>query len=716
MNIINPITAKLYSDEFKKFKKNEKFFSIPMFQPEIVTEFKEKFAGSDVLILEAQTGAGKSVVAPYHVADMYGFKKKIAMSEPRTVNAVNIAGTLSAQVDSKVGEYVGYMIGSSATGSGNKTSKNTKITVMTDALLFQQMTKDLEAYDIIIIDEFHERNVNIDMCLAIIRKYLRMIKREREYWEWRDSLSNLTPQERFSQEVYEYKKIKDYKEYIETYEESGFRRPRDYKNPVKFLLLSATIYAQKYLDYYGEFNVSHMFVAGRSYPIKDFFIEDLFGGNLPEPGTEVDLTIEKLFSHEYETGDVIVFLPGKADIMDYVGRYTGKYEGVLVGGIYRGAPDKEVETLISAVKYKELGYKRRLLFATNIAETGVTIDGLQYVIETGTEKRLISRSGYNELSSQNIAKSSAKQRCGRVGRTSPGTCFHMYSRQTFEEFKGLGRPAIYNENLENLLIKLLVDIRDVNALEDFLINEIPDRLDRVDVETVILRYYHDRIIADGLISVEGKIVASLGLDYKWGLLILQSFMYEIQDVMIPIVAVLSGCSTLKEYLINKKDIEKYRNKLGDPLAAFMIYDDMITGGKVNEGFVPLMGLEVIRKIKDIVDKINSATKEIKDQYKRIDFIGTWRIAIEKFKGEDLDTVIERIASVFGQVFRDRLIYTPYERTYKTIQDIKVSPFDIGPTVDLKVRPSLIGYDSLLKIGNQYIPSYPFILVKKSDFE
>lgn len=719
MSTINPITSKLYTEEFKKFKQNEKFFSIPMFQPDIVSEFKKKFQESEILILEAQTGAGKSVVAPYHVAEMYGFRKKIAMSEPRTVNAINIANTLSRQVDSKVGEYVGYMIGK--TSGDAKTSKDTKITVMTDAILFQKMLEDIEQYDVIIIDEFHERNVNIDMCLGIIRKYLKMIKTEREYWEWKDSLKSLSPQERFNQEVLEYNKTQEYNTSLELYEEFGFRKPRDYKNPVKFLLLSATIYVDKYLQFYKEFTVSHMFVAGRSYPITDIFIEDVFTQEeiKNNPDQLLDKLIDKLFENSKISINVLVFLPGKADIIDSISRYTGKYEGILVGGIYRGAPEKEVDVLINATKYKELGYKGRLLFATNIAETGVTIDGLEYVIETGTEKKIINKNGYEELLSKNITKGSAKQRCGRVGRTTPGTCYHMYSRKTFEEFKGLGRPAIYDENLDNLFIKLLDVVEDSEVLIDFLINDIPDTLSRDDLAEVVLKYYQDGIIINNKISTTGRFVNSLNVDYIWAILIVTAFYYNIGEIIVPIVAVLSGCSTLKDYFVNKKKIEYYRNSYGDPIAAFNIFNDMIKDGQLvkNDDFIPSMAKETLRKVKEISDKINDYVKKTKEVLKKETNFSVWKMPIgEQFKGENLYKVSDKVISVFAEVFKGRLVFIPYERIYKSLDDNKVSPFDIGATVDLSQKPSLIGYNSLLKVGNRLIPSFPFVILKKENLD
>lgn len=720
MSSINPITSKLYTEEFKKFRNNEKFFSIPMFQPEIVSEFKKKFMESEIMILEAQTGAGKSVVAPYHVAELYDFKAKIAMSEPRTVNAVNIAGTLSAQVDSKVGEYVGYM-----TGASTKTSKNTKITVMTDAILFQQMMKNPGIYDVIIIDEFHERNVNIDMCLALIRKYLRAVHREREYHEWRDSLSKLSPYERFAQEVKEYKRIKEYKDEKENEKESGVTRtPENWRKPTKFLLLSATIYAQKYLDFYKEFIVSHMFVSGRSYPITEIFIEDIFKREELESVFEdielVDPLIEKMLAPDgkYSKGDIIVFLPGKADILKAIAKYTGR-PGLLVGGVYRGAQEKEMETLISATKYKELGYNRRLIFATNIAETGVTIDGLQYVIETGTEKKMSVRKDYDELMSQKIPKSSAKQRCGRVGRTSPGTCFHMYSRQEYEEFKGLGRPLIYTENLENLLIKLLVVVKHPSFLLDFVTKDLPDPLVYEDVKNTLFEYYKRGLVVNDDIVTEGVIVGDLGVDYKYGLLILESFKYDIPEIMIPIVSVYA-VGPLSGYIKSKKGLDKYRNPVGEPMAAFMIATEIIKYGKVMTNYEdtdlnPVVCIEAYKKMKELQDKINTIQKELKETVKKTGDV-TWKLGINDYLGEDLSSQSDKVVSIFAYTFNGRMRYLPYEKTYETETGQKVSGFDIGPTVDLSVRPTYMGFDRLLKIDNKYIPSIPFVILKKEDLE
>ncbi len=727
MSLINPSSNRLYSAEYKEFQKNEKFFSIPLFGKEVVKEFNEKLLASEIFILEAQTGAGKSVVAPIHIVKAFNYTKSIAMSEPRTINAVNIAGTLAKQLDSKVGEYVGYM-----TGVSSKKSKNTRLTVMTDAILFAQLLADPEAYQIVIIDEFHERNVNIDMCLAIAKKYYKAIYEEQEYHEWRESLSALSIEDRFKEFEKEEERIKEYKE-------KEFH-PKNWKNPTKFILLSATIDADKYLKYYEDFKVSHMFVAGRSYPITDIFIDqlpDIPDTNQQDPNAwkgKTEKVIEKLLSDEYGDGDIIVFLPGKADIVAFVNKYE-KIEGLMVGGIYRGAEEKRLEILTNATKYKELGFKRRLLFATNIAETGITIDGLRFVIETGIEKKVMDRSKFIELLPKKIPLSSAKQRCGRVGRTMPGTCFHMYTKEVMNTFRTAGLPAIYSENLKNLIIKLMVVIDNRSTLTTFLTKDIIDPLRLDDVEMVFLDYYKHDLIVENKLSLSGLIVGKIGLDYNLSLLFLTSFKYRVQELMTAIVAMMS-LGSLRDFCkgtskeVDRK-LSEFKNEYGEPIAYLRLFIRLFNavlkkGGKNDiilycseNGFNHILVSDIMGTIKGIQDKLNEVVKGIQPLLKDA-YISTWRVPIPDFYDEEFSDDLKdkwlRIVAVFGEIFLSRAIYVPFEKVYRTETGVKIAGTDLGPTIDLGTKPSYIGFSEIIKIGDKFLPIWPFVIIKKEDLD
>ena len=670
--IINPITGKLYSQDFKNFRKENPLAGIPLYNPEITREFQEKFRESEIMILEAQTGAGKSVAAPIHVAGLYGFTKKIAMSEPRTVNAFNITTTLAKQLDVKPGEYVGYL-----TGAGSKVSKDTKFFVMTDALLFQSLLHNPEAYDIVIIDEFHERNINIDMCLAIIKRYYKAVYKEREFQAWKDSLRSLTIKERYEQE----KEESDYRKERRESLKMGQYIPKNWQNPTKFLLLSATIDSGKYIKYYSDFKVTHMFVSGRTYPIRDVFIDELRKEPSLQTLTSDPEDIKLLINYIITTqppGDILTFLPGKADILAAISTFSLKYPDFLVGGIFRGAPEKEIEKLTSATRYKELGFRGRLLFATNIAETGITINGLKYVIEIGTEKKIKTYEDYIQLTSSTIPRSSAKQRCGRVGRTEPGTCYHLYTKQSLESFQPSGKPAIFSENLENLLIVLLNRIKSIDELKLFLTRDIPDPLTDDDLDPILLQYFSDGMIYEGTLSYKGELIVASGLEYKYGRLLLLSFEYEIPTLITPIIAILSGGS-FKDYFTTNKGPDKYRNPYGEPHAILLFFGEHFRTlrklSKKPEGFKMFEeqfeslknftenpeGLrtyaeenllnftllkEIIPKIQDIEKKINDFVKSYKDKANKNPFHFTWKMPISDFKGDDLDKVHEKVTAVF----------------------------------------------------------------------
>lgn len=708
--MINPLTGKLYSKNYGKLNLS----SIPLNQPDVVKQLEELFLEADVLILEAETGAGKSVMAPVHIARIAGPSKKIAMSEPRTVNAVNIATTLGKLFDDEVGGYVGFM-----TGEKVKMSKRTKFTVMTDALMFQRLLSDPEEFDVVLIDEFHERNVNIDMCLAIIKRYYKAIKDAREFEEWRTLQRKKTIKERL--ENYD-----EEREYIEKYRENIGSIPKRLKNPTKFVLLSATIDPKKYLHYYKDCNVKHMFVKGRSFPVEDVFLDDL--GIVDVNPETMYIVLDKII-REYPLGDVIVFLPGKKEILDAITTVKPKYgDQYMIGGVYRGSPD--TEGIIKATKFVELGFEGRIIFATNIAETGITIDGLKYVIETGTEKKITAEKDYNELASQMISFASAKQRCGRVGRSSPGTCFHLYNKDDLAGFKKQTLPAIYSENLMNLLLSLMNVINNVDELIMFLTRDLPDPLDKSDIDLVIYRFYKDLVVSGNLITFRGSFMASLAMDYYLSALVLKSFEYNIETLMVPIVAVYS-IGNFSDFFTDSRAIVGYRNRYGEPYAIAMFYINIAeeltkkdklknycTENKLNYDNVS----QIQSTIDGIVKKINAFAKERKEiTEKFIKETGLiyspkmWKNPIEDFEGETLETYGKLISAVFYSVYRNYAIYIPYERSYRTLSDIKIDLQGIGPLIDISHRPSMIGYSQILKLGSGgFILSTPYVVIDKSD--
>jgi len=705
--MINRVTGTIYSEAYREFQKNEKFFSIPMFNPEVEREFCEKLDNSDILILEAQTGAGKSVVAPIHAIKHYGYTKKIAISQPRTINVTNIAATLAKQLDDKVGNYVGY-----TTGSGTKVSAKTKCFLMTDAILFQQLFKDIEEYDIVIIDEFHERNTNIDMCLGLIKRYYEEVAIERKYRTWLETLGKMSLRERVSQET---------EEYLRKKERLNVERTVNWKNPTKFILLSATIDYKIYMDYYRNFNISYMFVAGRSYPITDIFLDEI--GDI-RAGTDAivntNSVIEKLLSNDpYGPGDILVFCSGKAEIIAFIDRYS-HLDGLLVGGIYRGVDEKVQELLTDSKKYRDAGYSRRLIFATNIAETGVTIDGLKFVVDMGIANNVETYDTFLDLSAGSIPISAIKQRCGRVGRTAPGTCFHMYGREVLKSTQITSTPAIYREPLKNLILKLMLTIGDTDYVTTFLTETLIDKLLYEEVAAAIYDLHMNEFLLGTGMTSTGFFVANLGIDYMYMVLIANSFRYKLQNVIIPICAFMMS-ATLKDFVVGNTGMNKYRNDYGEPLAYFMLYvqlhHDYFPLNKWERSkyceYHDLSGAQIADaelKLKDLVKKIGDGIKVLKSRGEKED---EWRIEIDDFeKFGEKDELGKKINIIFGEVFNDVAVYIEMNRSYYTDNDNIVKVANFSRTHTAKYYPEMIGYIDVIRINGMNYFICPFTIIKK----
>jgi len=636
---MNPITNRPYSKKYYELK--QKLSKLPANSEKAKKLIKNTVETNDISILEMSTGAGKSATVPITIAELYNFRKTIVMSQPRVLTTMTLSKFLAEQLDVELGTYIGYKH-----GTGEKYSKNTgKIIVVTDAILLLQMFQNIEKYDVVIIDEIHERNVNMDMILVLIKIYMKYCKKQ------------------------------------------------DKKSEVKFILLSATIDWKKFEVYFKNVaKVGHLFIEGRSKPINNIFIENQVNSDNIIKDTINDII--KKSSH----GDILIFIPTVSKVLKSVVIYRKLYPDLLIGGLYRGVNKKEEENLLSPNE------KRKIIFATNVAETGLTIPGIIYVIETGERNvvklnqftgELISSIGY-------VNRSNAIQRCGRAGRVHPGTCYHLYSRETFDKMKEYEAPEIYQIDLRSLFLRLVLYSTSVAATKYFLeftIDRIPNAVKQVYWKKI----YDDGLISGDTITAYGEYVSQLGLDVDFAILIIYGFLYKVQKYMIPIAVMMNYSRDPKKYFISK-NYRKYATRWGDPAAFYLIYQFYINDFhlknknklKYNEllekwcsdnGFAFLMFKNLIRDL----NKLNKKLLFIKPKMKA---------AITSLVDKDnSDSVLKRINNCFIKTFsRERAIYQPYTRSFYTEIGGHDVPM-ISPFLDMRAKPSLIGYSRKLIISS-----------------
>ena len=349
---------------------------------------------NQVVVITGETGSGKTTQIPKMcLAAGLGLRGIIGLTQPRRIAAVTIASRIAAELGQSCGEAVSYKI-----RFEEKTSAEPLIKVMTDGILLAETVqdRDLLAYDTIIVDEAHERSLNIDFILGYLRTLL--------------------------------PKRKD----------------------LKVIITSATIDTSKFAEAFDKAQVIE--VSGRMYPVEVRYhpIDPV----REEKGEttyvdEVVASVERL-QQERHFGDVLIFLPTEQDIREACGRLAKRCSG-LVLPLYARLSGGAQRLVFSPAD------EQKIIVATNIAETSLTIPGIKYVIDSGLARLLEynPRSQTTGLPIKPISRSSAEQRKGRCGRVQNGICIRLYSREDFADRPLYTTPELLRSNLAGVILRML---------------------------------------------------------------------------------------------------------------------------------------------------------------------------------------------------------------------------------------------------------------------
>ncbi|EWH11242.1 ATP-dependent helicase HrpB [Catenovulum agarivorans DS-2] len=357
------------------------------------------------VVLQAEPGAGKSTAVPLFLLQAPWLRgKKIVMLEPRRVAAKSIAHFLANQLGEQVGQTVGYQV-----RNEHKISKQTRLEIVTEGVLTRRLQNDPELSDVglIIFDEFHERSIHADLALML------------------------------ALEVQE-----------------------AYRDDLKMLVMSATIDTNQVSSYLNDAPV--MQVAGRTFPVEVRYAGKPSGYLAESVIKQLQLVLAD------DSGDVLVFLPGQADINRCIALAEQRLENTVKLLPLYGALPLAQQELVLHKRVKEQA--RRVIFATNIAETSLTIDGITCVIDSGLEKVLTYdvKSGLSRLDTNYISKASATQRAGRAGRMQAGKCVRLWNQTEQQALADFQTEQISCTDLSSLVLELaawgITDYADANWL------------------------------------------------------------------------------------------------------------------------------------------------------------------------------------------------------------------------------------------------------------
>ncbi len=348
-----------------------------------------------VIIIAGETGCGKSTQLPKMCLEAgRGMTGMIGCTQPRRIAAITIAHRIAEELGEPFGRSVGYKI-----RFQDKTPPDAYIKVMTDGMLLAETQSDrwLRQYDTLIIDEAHERSLNIDFLLGLLRRLL-------------------------------------------------VTRPE-----LKVLLASATLDTEKFAEAFDGAPVIE--VSGRTYPVAIEYKPADYFGPTADPGDYVDLALRAVeeLKAKRDSGDILIFMPTEQDILETCGRLEGKkYARTSILPLYARLPASHQGRVYSVAGPK-------IVVATNVAETSLTIPGIRYVIDTGLARIAQYQPGtrINSLPITPISRASSDQRRGRCGRVQAGICIRLYSEEDYQSRPAFTPPEILRSNLAEVLLRML---------------------------------------------------------------------------------------------------------------------------------------------------------------------------------------------------------------------------------------------------------------------
>ncbi|MEI2779590.1 MAG: ATP-dependent RNA helicase HrpA [Tetrasphaera sp.] len=381
------------------------------YPPELpVVERREEILAAirdhQVVVIAGETGSGKTTQIPKMCLELgRGQSGQIGLTQPRRIAARSVAERISAELHVELGGLIGYQVRFTDTSSAD-----TAVKVMTDGILLNEMQRDrdLRRYDTIIIDEAHERSLNIDFILGYLKRLLP-------------------------------------------------RRP-----DLKVIITSATIDPQRFAEHFGHRGrpAPIIEVSGRMYPVEVRYRPLLtVDGEERDQVTGICEAVEELWTeattHAAGGHDVLVFLSGEREIRDAADALAGM-----------ALPQTEVVPLFSRLSAAEQHRVfaphpgRRIVLATNIAETSLTVPGIRYVVDTGTARisRYSQRLKVQRLPIEPISQASARQRAGRCGRLADGICIRLYSEEDYQARPAFTEPEILRTSLAAVVLQM-IDLR-----------------------------------------------------------------------------------------------------------------------------------------------------------------------------------------------------------------------------------------------------------------
>ncbi|XP_036332943.1 ATP-dependent RNA helicase DHX8 [Rhagoletis pomonella] len=470
---------------------------------------------NQILIVIGETGSGKTTQITQYLAES-GFtaRGKIGCTQPRRVAAMSVAKRVAEEFGCRLGQEVGYTI-----RFEDCTSPETVIKYMTDGMLLREclMESDLKSYSVIMLDEAHERTIHTDVLFGLLKGAVQ-------------------------------------------------KRPE-----LKLIVTSATLDAVKFSQYFFEAPI--FTIPGRTFPVEVLYTK--------EPETDyLDaslITVMQIHLRE-PPGDILLFLTGQEEIdtaceilYERMKSLGPDVPELIILPVYSALPSEMQTRIFDPAP----AGSRKVVIATNIAETSLTIDGIFYVVDPGFVKQKVynSKTGMDSLVVTPISQAAAKQRAGRAGRTGPGKCYRLYTERAYrDEMLPTPVPEIQRTNLAMTVLQLKT--MGINDLLHF------DFMDAPPVESLVmaLENLHSLSALDdeGLLTRLGRRMAEFPLEPNLSKMLIMSVALQCSDEVLTIVSMLSVQNVFyrpkdKQALADQKKA-KFNQPEGDHLTLLAVYN------------------------------------------------------------------------------------------------------------------------------------------------
>ncbi|KAL8139986.1 hypothetical protein V2J09_006007 [Rumex salicifolius] len=500
--------------ESEKLQEDRKTLPIYPYREELLQAINDH----QVLIIVGETGSGKTTQIPQYLHEA-GFTKRgmVGCTQPRRVAAMSVAARVSQEMGVKLGHEVGYSI-----RFEDCTSEKTILKYMTDGMLLREFLgePDLASYSVIMVDEAHERTLSTDILFGLVKDVSR------------------------------------------------------FRPDLKLLISSATLDAEKFSDYFDSAPIFK--IPGRRFPVEINYTK------APEADYLDAAIVTVLQIHVTQSaGDILVFLTGQEEIetaeeiLKHRTRGLGtKIAELIICPIYANLPTD----LQSKIFEPTPEGARKVVLATNIAETSLTIDGIKYVIDPGFSKMKSynPRTGMEALLVAPISKASANQRAGRSGRTGPGKCFRLFTSFNYQQdLEDNTAPEIQRTNLANVVLTLKsLGIHDLLHF-DFMDPPPSEAL----LKALELLYALGALNKLGELTKVGRRMAEFPLDPMLSKMIVASDKYKCSEEVITIAAMLSIGNSIfyrpkdKQVHADTARMRFHEGNIGDHIALLKVYNE-----------------------------------------------------------------------------------------------------------------------------------------------